>query len=284
MARLFDNNAANYMSRGSVNLGFNGATACSFAFWVNLTALNITAQQSCIAKPFTTDHTLNARFTVNASTLTLGFDNTSLSQWPTWVSNTSLGTGSWTRVLFAWARSAGTGADGILYLNGVATTCTFTANGYAGTFTMAEGSNTLAYGIGGDLATKSLNGALAWVCVWNRQLTATEALVDYNDARSISLGRIHCVECNSDTDISGYGNDMTVTGTLADAGFEPTQREGSFLNMAQADYPGAGPKSPAVRFYKSPTGITTPIPSTVVFRKTLSSIGTRTGSRQVQYS
>lgn len=37
MTRLFDNNAANYMSRASVNLGLNGLTECSYAYWIKFT-------------------------------------------------------------------------------------------------------------------------------------------------------------------------------------------------------------------------------------------------------
>ena len=278
MSRLFNNNAANYMSRGSVNLGLDGLTECSFACWVNISSTQAFNQRVVSKENSTGWNTILTAIASGTTALVCAVENFSLSQSPSWQLSAGIGTGVWVRMLFTWKRNAITAADGVIYINGVAQSTSYTAGGYTGAFVIAENTSELTYGVQANTHGVPLSGSLAWVCVWNRQLSSTEALVDYNDARSVSEGRLHCVECSYDTDISGYGNDMTVNGTLVDAGFEPTQREGSFLNMAQADYPGAGPKSPMVRFYKSPTGTTR---RSVVFRKTLSSIGSRTGSRQV---
>lgn len=284
MSRLFDNNTANYMSLSAVTLGLNGLTELSCAYWLNLASTAST--QYVVSKQLTANDgwaSVQSRFNNPASTLRFEIDNFTLTQSPLW-EITAPATGAWHRILFTWKRNAITSADGLIYVDGVSTSVSFTAGGYGAAFTLEEDSNGLYYGKRPIALTSPLNGSLAWVTVWNRQLTATEALVDYNDPRSVTAGRLHCVECNSDTDLSGYGNDMTVTGTLADAGYWPTRREGHVPLYQNARYPGRGPKSPAVRFYQSPTGTTPAAISTAVFRKTLSSVGSRTGSRQLQAS
>lgn len=282
MARTFDNNVANYMSRGATNLGLNGLTAFSVAAWINLTASS--ASNQWVSAKDTTGgwRTWFMQFVAAGTTMKLSVNNAALGQFPEWTTTSSLSTGVWTRVLFTFERNAITSADGLVYWNGVSQALSFAAGGYSAAFTLDEISETLWYGVRPGSITEPLNAGLAWVTVWNRRLTADEALVDYNDPRSVTLGRLHNVECNSDTDLSGFGNDMTVTGTLADANYWPTRREGSsVLGMQQAHYPGRGPKSSRVRFYQSPTGFTSRV---VKFRKTLSSIGSRTGSRQVHGS
>lgn len=81
-----------------------------------------------------------------------------------------------------------------------------------------------------------LYGSLAWVCVWNRQLTAQEALLDYINPRNVKSGLVSIVELSPDVDQGSLGGSMTVNGTLASVGGPPvasaaTNVEGPFCKF-----------------------------------------------------
>lgn len=216
MARIFDSNAANYMSRASVNFGLNGATAFSIAAWVKLTAVNPSVGQVLASKNSASGVTWYFVIKPASSTITVGMQSVALGQIPEWTTTSGIGTGVWTRALFAFQRSAGTSADAVLYLNGVAASTSFAAGGYTSAFTIEENSNTLMYGQdlgGGGL----LDAALAWMTIWSRQLTAADALKDYANPGAVRSGLVHSVMigAGNDNDLSGNALDMSVTGTLA---------------------------------------------------------------------
>lgn len=222
MARLFDNNAANYMSRSSVNLGLNGATECSIAFWINVTAVDTTLEQRIAFKQIADGwNTISTRIGVNTTQLIFGVESQSLGQYPTWQLSAGIGTGVWTRMLWTWKRNAITSADAVAYVNGQPVATTFVANGYAAGFVMEEASNNLMYGIRPVTLTSPLNAALDWVCIWNRQLTAQEALLDYTNPRNVTNGLLSIVECDPNRDQGVLGGSMTINGTLNIVGGPP---------------------------------------------------------------
>lgn len=218
MARNFDNNVANYMSRSGVNLGLNGLTECSLGVWVRITAGTLDNQRF-VDKQFSTG-TSGCPFRiqyVQASGELAASVNNGAGQSPDWACSWTPGFGAWTRVLFTYKRSAITSADALLYLNGVSQTIsTFSANGYAAGFTIAEDSNNLFYGLRVLTNLLPLNGALDWVCIWNRQLTAQEALLDYTNPRNVTSGLVSRVRLGGTDADEAYGGTMTVNGTLRD--------------------------------------------------------------------
>lgn len=235
MSRVFDNNVSNYMSRSSVNFGLNGLTECSIGLWVKLTASTADNQRFVDKKhsvstsgcPFRLQY-VEATGEVTASV------NNGAGQSPDWACTWTPGYGVWGRMLFTFKRNAITTADGILYLNGIAqSTSTFTANGYAAGFTIAEDSNDLFYGLRVVTNLLPLYGSLAWVCIWNRQLTAQEALIDYTNPRNVKSGLLSIVELSPDTDQGAIGGSMTVNGTLQ-AGGNPPLKNGAHRSMFQS--------------------------------------------------
>lgn len=222
MARLFDNNASNYMSRSSVNLGLNGATECSVAYWIKLTAVDAAGEQRILFKQISDGwNTITTRVLTNTTQLIFGVESQALGMYPTWTMSSGIGTGAWVRALFTWKRNAITSADGVVYINGVAVSTSFVANGYAAGFTPEESSNNLLYGIRPVTLSFPLNGALAWVCIWNRQLTAQEALIDYTNPRNVKSGLLSIVELAPDVDQGALGGSMAVNGTLQEVGGPP---------------------------------------------------------------
>lgn len=219
MGRTFDNNAANYMSRGSVNLGLEGATACSFGFWINITATVGTHEQRIVQKEINGLDSWSSIYSsviTSTSTIKCSVQRNTTTNYPEWATNAGIGTGTWTRVLFAWERTAGAAStDASIYVNGVEVATTHKANGYTNTFTIQENSSNLYYGIRPITLTQPLNASLAWGCVWNRKLTAQEAVQDYDYPGAVTSGLIHCVKIKPDKDRTASGFDMTVTGTLA---------------------------------------------------------------------
>lgn len=228
MGRLFNNTAANYMSRGSVNLGLNGATACSFGYWIKITAVNAAAEQRVLSKEINGLDGWNSIWSAiitNTTTLAFEVQSNTAGDYPDWTINTGIGTGVWTRALFAWERTAGAAStDASVYINGVAVATTHTVNGYTNTFTVQENSSNLYYGIRPLTLTRPLDAALAWVCVWNRKLTAQEALIDYTNPRNVTSGLLSRVPIGGSDVDEVLGGAMTVTGTLRDVtGGEPIQ-------------------------------------------------------------
>lgn len=244
MARLFDNNTANYMSRASVDLGLNGLTACSYACWVKITASDPTNEQRIFQKEINgLDgwNSLKCSLVVNTTKIGFEVNNQSLTQYPHWDVSSGLSTGVWTRALFTWGRTAGAAStDAAVYINGQAVATTFTANGYTNTFTIQENSSNLYYGIRAITLTQPYNGALAWVCVWNRQLTAQEALIDYTNPRNVTSGLISRVPIGDSDKDEALGGSMTINGTLRNVtGNEPIWgATPSFLQMSSHNFYG----------------------------------------------
>ena len=151
MARNFDNNAANYMSRASVNFGLNGATACSWAYWVKITATSASSQR-ILAKEINGQNgwaTIFSGLTPTDTVLTLELDNFTANTYAYWSTTSGIGTGVWTRALFTWARtSAAAATDAVIYINGQSVAITQqTGTGYTNTFTLQENSSNLYYGL-----------------------------------------------------------------------------------------------------------------------------------------
>ena len=216
MARTFNDSASNYMSRGSVNLGLNGVTEFSMAYWISLTAVNATLPQRVCQKQIADGwSTVTSYFNTNTAVPTFSPENQTLAQSPTWDLTEGITVGTWTRVLFTWKRNAIAASDGVIYKNGSPVPSTYTANGYTAALVLEETSNNLHYGIRPVSLTQPLNASLSWVCIWNRQLTSQEAYDDFRHPLNVTSGLVHRVQLSPDTDGSGNGNDMSVTGTLA---------------------------------------------------------------------
>jgi hypothetical protein len=214
VGRIFNNNTANYMSRASVNLGLNGLTECSFAYWLKVTALDAALEQRIIQKQIADGwSSITSRLEINTTRTTFGVENQTLADFPTWFLTTGIGLGVWARVLFTWKRNAINSTDGLIYINGVSQALTFLANNYAAGTVIEETSNNLYYGIRPVTLTSPLNAALAWVTVWNRQLTSAEAVTDAADPLGILSGRVSQVELCPDTELV-FGGSMTVNGTV----------------------------------------------------------------------
>lgn len=216
MARVFDNNVANYMSRTATDLGLNGLTEISLAFWISLPSQPaavdyIFYKLTNAVGPW---QTIFANITAATTRIYFEIGNESLGQFPSWRLTANLPLVAWARVLFTWKRNAINSTDGIIYVNGISTALGHTANGYTASFTLVENSNNLYYGIKHDL-TLALNGTLAWVTVWNRQLTPLEAIQDAADPRNVPSGMVHQVELCSDSDVTSFGNHMSIVGALA---------------------------------------------------------------------
>jgi hypothetical protein len=121
---MFNGDAANYMSRASIDFGLNGLTECSYAISLNLSG-STGSTQRLLSKQF------GAR----------GCRDAILSQAPDWIVNLPAYE-TWTRVLFTFKRNAIDQTDGIVYFNGVSQTIvSFVAAGYASNFTVLEESN-----------------------------------------------------------------------------------------------------------------------------------------------
>jgi hypothetical protein len=213
MARLFDNNAANYMRRASVNLGLNGSTECSFAAWFKIPA--IPASTDCV---FWKNTSVASVETILMRVRTAGNIACEISShltgsiFPEWITSAGVSLNVWHRALFTWKRNAIDSTDGIIYLDGVSVATTFAANGYIGTFTLGEES--AAYDIGIREGTiEPYEGSLAWVTVWNRQLTAQEAVTDAANPLGVLSGRVSQVELCPDSELV-FGGSMTVNGTV----------------------------------------------------------------------
>lgn len=216
MARLFDNNIANYMRRQAVTLGVGGLTEASFAFWINITGTT-GVYQPCIVKHIGAGSdwgTIYAGFPAGTTDMTLSVQNRTAVIWPQWTITSGLPLTTWVRCMLAWKRTAAAVAgDGIFYANGIVQPTTFTANGYVNTFTPGEDSNNYYFGQN-DLLGQAINASLEWVTVWNRQLTGQEAIADYLNPLAVTAGRLSSVQICPDFDRT-LGGGMTVIGSLA---------------------------------------------------------------------
>lgn len=202
------------MTRSSVNLGLNGLTACSFAFWLKVSATP--TNEGAILRKVGTGGWGTIWVNIHGTgTGKVGFavENSTITQSPMWTSPDAAPVGAWTRYLFTWQRNAGDVTDGALYVNGQAVSPTFVANGYTTAFVMDEITDVLRYG-GMPEWPITLDAALAWVCVWNRQLTSGEAATDASDPTAVTSGRLSLVSLCPDLDRT-LGGEMTVNGTLA---------------------------------------------------------------------
>jgi len=218
MSRLFDNNVSNYMSRSSVNFGLNGAVALSVAMWIRFTAVSGT--QFVAAKEIVSGWNT---FSVNCSAGAFQFEivNNAALDYANW-NFTAPTDGLWHRYLFAWAVTGSADiTDATVHLDGVETSTTFGSSGYTSGFTLEEATSNYLLGLHPVNLLSPLNGALAWVCVWNRKLSALEAQLDYTNPQNNPVGKLSQVEVNPDTDQGAIGGSMTVNGTLADAGHPP---------------------------------------------------------------
>jgi len=216
MARLFDNNVANYMNRATVNLGLNGGLELSVAMWVKPTTIG--TDQRFLAKEINGIggwKTFGLEHQGSSSKIRFLLQNNTLAQQPQWFVEAIQPPRTWVRVLAAWKGVAFDSTDAVLYLNGTATTTSFSATGYTAAFVLQEDTSNLYYGIRPVTITEPANAALAWVNVWNRQLTAAEALADYRRPNRVLAGLVSGVAINPDTEYSTLGGSMTVTGTLA---------------------------------------------------------------------
>lgn len=216
MARAFDGSTSNYLSR-TVDFSLNGATECSFAAWVKAGTAHATLYPYVMAKAKNAWTAVAITYVINTRIVNFSVENETLTQTPNWETSADIADNIWTRLLFTWKRNAIDATDGIIYVNGVPVSATYTANGYTGSFTIEDQSD--AYEIGRrplnpEWAT-SLTGSIAWVCVWNRQLTAQEALIDYTNPRNVKNGLVSIVELAPDVDQGAIGGSMTVNGTLA---------------------------------------------------------------------
>jgi hypothetical protein len=210
MGRSFDNNIANYMSRASVNLGLNGSTECSVAFWFNPPSF------PSETRIFTKDHgaawpTLDIYLHITTGIVQFEVGNVDTNAFANWEPVTGLSVDTWTRMLFTWKRNALDATDGLIYINGSTVSTAHASLGYIGSFTIKEESSTLFYGQRPALDL-ALSGKLAWVTVWNRQLTAGEATTDATNPLGVTSGLVSRVQLCPDTDAILLGS-MTVNGT-----------------------------------------------------------------------
>jgi hypothetical protein len=213
MARLFNNNVANYMSRTSVNLGLNGLTECSYAVWFKISSTP--ASIDCLVWKDTSvasTETFLMRVLTTGAVLFEISSHVTPTIFPAWETSVAPSLNVWHRALFTWKRNAINSTDGIIYLDGVSVATTFTANGYVGTFTLGEESDTYYMGIR-EGTSEPYDGALAWVTVWNRQLTAQEAVTDAANPLGVLSGRVSQVELCPDSELV-FGGSMTVNGTV----------------------------------------------------------------------
>lgn len=212
--RIFPNSISNYLSRSSVNFGLNGKTTFSMAawFWVNgLQQQNIIVKRLGAGTDDTFGMYLNATNALNCVV-----QNVTLGQNPNWNSDLTsvvLGVRSWIRALFTLSVSAGTVADGKIYINGASVPVGLNGT-YTSAFTMEEDSNNYVIGLSEDLGSAPMNGQIAWANAWDRKLTDPEAAQDYQRPNSVLSGLVTGCELNPDTDYSNLGGSMTLTGTL----------------------------------------------------------------------
>lgn len=223
MGRLFDHNASNYMNRGSMNLGLNGDTNCSFAVWINLTAVDVSLEQRVVQKEISDGwSSIRMTFSTNTSRIIWGVESQTGAAWPSIILDNGIGTGSWRRVMCVWNRNLGTQADFLSYVDGEVVSHALTANGYTASFTIEETSNNYYFGIRPVTLASPLDAKLAWVCVWNRALSIQEVKQDYWNPRNVTNGLISRVPIGGSDVDEAFGGNMTVTGTLQDiTGGEP---------------------------------------------------------------
>lgn len=219
MARAFDGSTSNYLSR-TVDFSLNGATECSFAAWVKAGTADATLYPYVMAKAKNGWTPVAINYSANTRKVNFSVENETLTQNPAWETSADIADTIWTRLLFTWKRNAIDATDGIIYVDGVPVSASYTANGYTGSFTIEDQSDTYEIGrrpLNPGWAT-SLTGSIAWVCVWNRQLTAQEALIDYTNPRNVKNGLVSIVELAPDADQGAIGGSMTVNGTLQPVG------------------------------------------------------------------
>lgn len=212
--RIWDGTNANYLSRASLDFGLNGLTECSYAFWLRMLGSTGTSQRlidkqngAVTGAPF------RAQYLDSSSELTCSVHN-GITQSPDW-SVKAPTFRWWVRVLFTFKRNAITSADGLIYYNGVSQTIsTFQANSYASGFTLGEASDNFYVGVRAVTFALPAWCEFAWVTVWNRQLTADEAVLDYGHPRAVMAGMVSGVEINPETDHAAAGGSFSITGTL----------------------------------------------------------------------
>jgi hypothetical protein len=216
MARQLNLNAANYLSHDNVNLGMNGATEGSWAMWLKTDAAAAAVRLIFTKRQRNTptdDGTLGFYADASLTKVKAFMESGDFAQQPVWDSP-ALTVGVWTRVLFTFKRNLITTADGLFYFNGVLqTTDSFQANGYAAGFTMGENTNSLLIGVGESL-TNPWSGSLDWLSIWNRQLTAQEARLDFVNPRNVRSGLLSSIRLGGvDQDQGAIGGNMTVNGS-----------------------------------------------------------------------
>jgi len=217
MARRFDNSVSNYLNRSSVNLSLNGGTAFSLAYWINITSGEITGR--IIHKEINAQDGWNSFQSqiVGANVINFEVSNQSLNQAPDWKNSSALAAG-WNHIVFAWQRSAGAvQGDCVMYVNGVSVTTTFAAFGYTNAFTIQEDSSNLLIGIRPITITDPLDAKLEEVQIYNKQLSSGEVtnLYSFGTVASGIIGQWNITgNENLESDSSGSGNHLSITGTL----------------------------------------------------------------------
>ena len=217
MGRLFTNSVSDYLGRASTNLGLNGLTEMSVAFWMRMDS-QVGGDKTLIDKEFTggiSGVPFRVIFIDSGNFLRVQLINNTLVQTPLWEVGFAQFASFWNRYLFTWKRNAITIADGILYVNGqVASGLSFAASGYSGAFTLEEDTNNLYYGIRAGSLTLPMHGAMESVNIWNRQLTAAEAYQDYLRPNAVIPGLVSGVHLDQLSDYSSGGGTLSITGAV----------------------------------------------------------------------
>jgi len=211
MARDFDHNNANYLERTSTNLGMNGLTELSIAAWINIDNVDAALNTRVCCKGVAASALQTVEMELIQNTTTVQVIMESGTDTPNWTTNAGIGLDTWTRILFTWKRNAIDATDGIWYVNGSSVAATF-AGTYTAGFTLTEDSNIYTIG-NAESHNRPFDGLIAYVTIWNRQLTAAEALADAIDPLAVQSGMISCVPLCPDGDIK-FGGSMTITGTV----------------------------------------------------------------------
>lgn len=169
-----------FFQAANVDFGLNGATECSWSFWLKSSDTTGRVIGKQISSGFNSIYSDWGSTAGAAGKVAFAVQNSAIGggEFPTWYNSTAVD-GNWHFYLFTFKKAALGASDGILYIDGSPVSTTFSANGYDASFTIEESSNNLLFGARPLTGTDPFAGQIENVQVWNRKLQPAEAMLLY---------------------------------------------------------------------------------------------------------
>jgi hypothetical protein len=182
-ALSFDGN--DYINISNANLGFNNGTTVSAGGWFYI---NIVAQdQRLIQKQISDGWNSFALLIQSDGKIQWTPQSQTLSQYPTWVTNSAITTG-WHHIFATFNKNSVNSSDGKIFIDGVDQSTSYAANSYSSSFYIQETSNNLFFGVRPVTLNYFFSGKMDEVKIYNSALTADEIKLDMNQGKSLIMG------------------------------------------------------------------------------------------------